>query len=267
LTISLVYAVARFPNAAAGDIMTVGAYAGIGVQLAGGASVLLQGAAAIAACIAVSLICHILVFRRLRGRSMVAPLLASIGLAFFVRAVLSFFFGQDQYVFKVPFSRPLVLAGVRLQPADLWIAATVLLCMGAVFIVLFLTPIGRRMRAIADNPDLARASGIRAGRVMIVLWSLVGVVAAIAGIVLGLKTVVAPEMGWALLLPTFAASVLGGIGNPVGAVLAGIVLGIAQELSTPFLGFTYKIALSFIVMAGILALRPQGLLGVAERIR
>jgi neutral amino acid transport system permease protein len=247
--------------------MTVGAYAGIAVQIAGAPYVLLEGAAAIAGCVAVSVLCYVLVFRRLRGRAMVASLLASIGIAFFVRAVLSFFFGQDQFVFRVPFARPLVVMGVRLQPADLWIAAAALICMGAVFAVLFLTPVGRRMRAIADNPDLARASGIRAGRVMIVLWSLVGIVTAVAGMVLGLKTVVAPEMGWSLLLPTFAAAVLGGVGNPLGAVLAGIVLGVAQELSTPLLGFTYKIALSFVVLAAILALRPQGLFGFAERVR
>jgi neutral amino acid transport system permease protein len=247
--------------------MTVGAYAGIGVQFLGAPYVLLEGASAVLACVGVSILCYLAVFRRLRGRAMVASLLASIGLAFFMRSVLSFFFGQDQFVFRAPFARPLVIAGVRLQPIDLWIALAAVLCMAAVFAILFLTPIGRRMRAIADNPDLARASGIRAERVMVALWALVGIVTAVAGIVLGLKTVVAPEMGWSLLLPTFAAAVLGGVGSPVGAVLAGIVLGIAQELSTPLLGFTYKIALSFIVLAAILALRPHGLFGFAERVR
>jgi branched-chain amino acid transport system permease protein len=123
------------------------------------------------------------------------------------------------------------------------------------------------MRAVADNPELARASGIRARRVMLTLWVLVGAVCGVAGIVLGIRTVVAPEMGWDVLLPGFAAAILGGVGSPAGAVLAGVVLGIAQEISTPFVGFTYKIALSFVVLMVVLVVRPQGLFGTLERVR
>ena len=90
---------------------------------------------------------------------------------------------------------------------------------------------------------------------------------AIAGMVLGMRTVVTPEMGWNMLLPAFAAAVLGGVGSPVGAVVASIVLGIAQELSTPFLGFTYKIGFAFAVLVAILAIRPAGLFGRLERVR
>ncbi len=248
-------------------MMTVGAYAGIAVQLGGAPYILLEGAAAILATAAVSIGAYLLVFRRLRRGAMVASLLASIGLAFLLRSVLGLIFGLDQLVFRVPFTPPLRFGDIRLQPIDLWIAATALAAMAAVFALLFCTRIGLRMRAIADNPELARASGIRADRVMIALWATAGAVAAIAGMVLGIKTVVAPEMGWGLLLPVFAAAVLGGIGNPLGAVVAGVVLGIAQELSTPFVGFTYKIGLAFIVLAGILALRPQGLFGTVERPR
>jgi branched-chain amino acid transport system permease protein len=102
---------------------------------------------------------------------------------------------------------------------------------------------------------------------MLTLWVLVGAVCGVAGIVLGIRTVVAPEMGWDVLLPGFAAAILGGVGSPAGAVLAGVVLGIAQEISTPFVGFTYKIALSFVVLMVVLVVRPQGLFGTLERVR
>jgi branched-chain amino acid transport system permease protein len=123
------------------------------------------------------------------------------------------------------------------------------------------------MRAVADNPDLARVSGIQPQRVMVALWCLVGGVTAVGGLILGVKTVVSPEIGWLMLLPAFAAAILGGIGSPVGAVLAGLLLGVAQEVATPFVGFTYKIALSFLVILLVLLVRPRGLLGRIEGVR
>jgi branched-chain amino acid transport system permease protein len=101
----------------------------------------------------------------------------------------------------------------------------------------------------------------------VALWMLAGAVASVAGTLIGMKTVVAPEMGWDLLLPAFAAAIFGGIGHPLGAVVAGIVLGIVQEIATPFVGFTYKIALSFVVLLAVLLLRPRGLFGAHTGVR
>jgi branched-chain amino acid transport system permease protein len=123
------------------------------------------------------------------------------------------------------------------------------------------------MRAVADDPALARVSGISPSSVMTVLWLLAGAVSASAGIVAGIKTVVSPEMGWDLLLPAFAAAIVGGIGSPVGAVVAGLLIGVVQEMATPFVGFTYKIALSFLLMLVVLLVRPRGLFGKLEGAR
>ena len=102
---------------------------------------------------------------------------------------------------------------------------------------------------------------------MITLWALIGLSSAVGGIMLGLRTVVVPEMGWNLLLPAFAAAVLGGVGNPVGAVVAGVALGLIEQLSTPFVGFTYQTAIAFVLLIATLILRPQGLFGRAEAVR
>jgi branched-chain amino acid transport system permease protein len=110
-------------------------------------------------------------------------------------------------------------------------------------------------------------SGISPDRVMVAIWALAGAVSAVAGIMLGAKTVVAPDMGWEMLLPAFAATILGGIGHPVGAVVAGILLGVVQEVATPFVGFSYKIALAFVVLLLVLLLRPAGLFGHSEGAR
>lgn len=267
LALTLVFAVARFPNAATGDLMTVGAYGGIAVQSLGSRNIFLQGFAAVALCTVVSVACYWFVMRYLRGRGMLAALLASMGIALFIRGTLSSFVGQEQYVFQIPIVRPYIFHGVIVQTADLWLALVALAIMTATFAVLFLTPIGRRMRAVADNVDLALASGIRAESVMVPLWGLVGIVCGVAGLILGVKTVVMPETGWYVLLPAFAAMILGGAGSPIGAIVAGVLLGVIQEVSTPFVGFTYKIALSFIVLTGILIVRPRGLFGSLEVVR
>lgn len=267
LAISLSFAVARFPNAATGDIMTVGAYVAVIVQAAAAGSLIAGSLAAILATVTISILCYRLVFRKLANRPVVASLIASIGIAFLLRSTLTLFLGFDQMVFRVPISRALNFSGIRILPIDLWLTGVAALVLAGVFTLLFLTPLGRRMRAVAADMQLARASGIRADRVMLTLWAIVGVLSAVAGIIVGIKTVVTPELGWDLLLPAFAAAILGGIGSPVGAVVAGIGLGIIQELSTPLVGFTYKIALAFVALIAVLIVRPQGLFGQAERVR
>jgi branched-subunit amino acid ABC-type transport system permease component len=263
LALTLVMGIARFPNAATGDYMTLSAYAGVGVQALGTTSFLLAGLGAVAAGAALSIIFYLWVFRALRGRAPVASLVASIGVAFFARSMLTLFVGHDQHTFALPLVRAWNFGGIRLLPTDLYVAAVALLAMVALFAMLHLTPIGRQMRAIADNPDLARACGIRSGRVLLALWATVGVLCALGGMMFGVKAVVSPEFGWELLIPAFAAMIVGGIGSPVGAVVGAVLLGVASELSVPFVGPSYKIAVAFGLLLLVLLLRPRGLFGKA----
>jgi len=267
LSLTLVFGIARFPNAATGDFATLGAYAAYGAQVSAGLPLGLAVALGAMATACVAVVFHLWIYRRLSPRALVARLVASIGVAFLVRSLLTLFLGYDQRNFDLPIVRAMNFGGVRILPTDLWIAAAAVAALAVVFAILHLTPIGRRMRAVADDPDLARASGIRAGRVLVVLWLMAGAVAGLAGALIGMKSVVAPEMGWELLLPAFAATILGGIGSPAGAVIGGLLLGIAQEVSTPFVGFSYKIALAFGVLLAVLLARPQGLFGRAALVR
>lgn len=261
LALTLVMGVARFPNAATGDYMTVSAYAGIGVQALGATSIVVAGLCAVAAGAAISVIFYLWVFRALRGRPPVASLVAAIGVAFFARSMLTLFVGHDQQTFNMPLVRAWNFGGVRLLPTDLYVAVIALIAMALLFALLHLTPIGRQMRAIADNPDLARACGIRSGQVLLALWAVVGALCALGGMMFGIKAVVSPELGWELLIPAFAAMILGGIGSPLGAVAGGVLLGIASELSVPFVGPSYKIAVAFVLLLLVLLLRPRGLFG------
>lgn len=266
LAVTLVFGIARFPNAATGDTMTLGAYAGLVVQQATG-SLILGGLGGMLGGAAVALLSERLVYRRLAGRSVVALLVASIGVAFVIRAGIGLIFGQAQAVYDVPLTRAHLYWRVRLTPMDLQISLVVIGALTAVFLLLYCTGIGRQMRAVADNRDLARVSGVRPERVMVAMWLVAGAIAGLAGVMLGIKTVVEPELGWSMLLPAFTAAILGGIGSAPGAVLAGLVLGVAQEISTPFVGFSYKIAVAFAIMLAVLLFRPSGLFGTRESVR
>lgn len=275
LALTLVMSIARFPNAATGDLMTLGAYVAVGAQavLAGsafGSSALgMAGATLVAAttCAVVSVAAYELIFRRLGRSAMVASLLASIGLAFLIRSLITLAVGHEQRTFALPLVRAWNLGGVRVLPSDLAIAAVALMVLALVFTWLRFGRSGRLLRAVADNPDLARLSGIRSHTLMWLLWALAGSLAAIGGVLLGVKSVVMPELGWELLLPAFAAMILGGIGSPAGAVVGALLMGVGQELSVPLVGPTYKIAVAFAVLLVVLLVRPAGLFGRPELVR
>jgi branched-chain amino acid transport system permease protein len=275
LALTLVMAIARFPNAATGDVLTLGAYLAVGVQaalIASGvqASLANMAAATLAAalgCALVSVLAWYFIFRRLSRAAMVASLLASIGLAFLLRSLITLLAGHDQRTFTLPLTRAWNFSGVRLLPSDLVIALVAAVVLALVFAWLRFGRSGRLLRAIADNPELARLSGIRSQRLMVLLWALAGALAGVGGVLLGVKSVVMPELGWELLLPAFAAMILGGIGSPGGAVAGALLMGVGQELSVPLVGPSYKIAVAFAVLVLVLLVRPAGLFGRREAVR
>lgn len=267
LSMTLVMGVNRFPNAATGDFMTTGAYAAVAVQLFSGQPLWLAAIAGAIVTAVVSAGSYELIFRKLAKRPMVSSMLAAIGLGFLLRSLISFFAGHDQRTFALPLVRAWNWGGVRVLPTDLAIAAVAAGCLVVVFVLLYRTSFGRQLRAIADSADLARASGIRARSLMFSLWLLVGALSSTGGVLLGMKAVVAPELGWESLIPAFAAMVLGGIGSPVGAVVGALVLCVAQELAAPVLGASYKLVLSVGVMAIVLLLRPAGIMGRIQPVR
>jgi len=129
------------------------------------------------------------------------------------------------------------------------------------FYILHGTGLGRRMRAVADNADLAAASGIRSKRVMLSLWTISGLFCGLGGVLLGIKAVVVPDLGFELLMPMFAAVILGGIGHPIGAVIGMLLFSIAQEVASLYVGPSYKIPMAFAILLLVLLVRPQGIFG------
>lgn len=261
IAVTLIFGVARFPNAATGDMMTVGAYSALAVKLAVGGSLVLGAAFATVSGALLGVVCYLLIFRKLEGRSNVSNLVASIGLAFAARSTLTFFLGYDQYTLDLPLMRAWNFSGFIVLPTDLVLVAVALVFLTIAFLVLHKTSIGRHMRAVADNPELARVSGVSRSKVMCMLWGLAGVFAGLGGVLMGAKAVIVPELGWELLLPIFAGVIVGGIGSPAGAVLGMCAFGVAMEMASAFFSPSYRLPLSFLVVLVLLLIRPRGLFG------
>jgi branched-subunit amino acid ABC-type transport system permease component len=121
------------------------------------------------------------------------------------------------------------------------------------------------MRAASDDADLARIRGVDTERLVLYVWVVGGVIAAIAGVMLGLDSQLRPTMGFLALIPIFAAVILGGIGDPVGAVVGGYAIGLLQELSVVVIPTEYKSVVGLALLVVGLLTRPDGLFGEATR--
>lgn len=276
--LSLVYGILRFANFAHGDLMAVGAYIvllfiGIfpqGSRLAPfsfGWGFLAALPLAMIGTAGVALAIDKVIYAPLR-RQRTPPVLlamASLGAALLVRSLIFITWGADFRFYYAGTRQALTLPlGIRIRYDQLLILG--LAVTFVVFIYLFLerTKLGKAMRATADNVELAQVTGIDIGRVIFWTWTLGAGMAAVGGALLGLDAQVRPGMGWFFLIPLFAAVILGGIGNPYGALAGGLIIGVVQQVSTAFLNPSYKPAVAFIIMLIILLVRPQGLFGKRE---
>lgn len=272
--LSLVYGIRGFPNFAYGDLMTLGAYAALSINLL--ADFLVGAVVAFFVLAAVGVFLELVIFRRLEGRGPVAPLVASVGVGLIIQNGIRTVATTSQWNFNVPAIQNIpIIPGLGIHPVR-GIATLVigLLFVASVHFLLTYTNLGKSMRATADNLELAKATGIDTARVRYATWAVSCAFASTAGVLLGLGTVISPTMGFDIILLIFAAVIIGGIGSPYGAMLGGLVVGLSQELSVPFLFWlgrddviglehagAYKIAIPFIIMILVLLVRPWGIAG------
>jgi len=206
-----------------------------------------------------------ILYRKLRAKKSSAVMLAmsSLGAAFIIRMLILIFWGADSLFYRPGLMRmalelPL---GVKIRPDQILILIVVFSLVALLHLYLQKTKMGKAMRATADNMDLALVSGIDTERVIILTWGIGGALAAAGGILYGIDVQVHAYMGWNFLIPLFAATILGTIGNMWGALVGGLIIGVAQQVSTAFLLPTYKPAVAFMIMILILLIRPKGIFG------
>ena len=279
--LTLVFGILGFANFAHGDLMTTGAYIAlflvtglfswIGIpdttfgSLSFGLRMALAFPISMITVSAIAILMDRLIYRKLRRKSSSAVILAmsALGASFIIRMTILIIWGSDYLLFRpgvLRFAIQLPL-GVKIRPDQIFLVLAVIFLVTTLHLFLKRTKMGKAMRATADNMDLARISGIDTERIIMWTWGIGGSLAAAGGILYGIDVQLHAGMGWNFILPLFAATILGTIGNIYGALIGGFVIGIAQQVSTAFLLPTYKPAVAFFIMILILLLRPQGIFG------
>jgi neutral amino acid transport system permease protein len=258
--LTLTYGILRLANFAHGDLMTLGAYFALVANLQGLNIWLSIGIGAVLT-IAVALLTEKLIWKPMRDRRAAATtlIIISIGLALFLRNAIILIWGAANQRYNLPVVPALNLMGLRIPQNRIMVFVLAIVVIVALHGLLQHTKIGKAMRAVADNVDLARVSGINVEQVVVWTWILAAGLTAIGGGMYGLITAVRPNMGWLQILPMFAAVILGGIGNPYGAIVGAFAIGIAQEVSTYWISPEYKLGVALLLMVVVLLFRPQGI--------
>jgi len=273
--LTVLYGIRGFANFAYGDLMTLGAYLALLLSL-NGLSLIWGAIVSFLVLAVVGVLLEVVIFARLEGRGPVPPIVASVGVGLIIQNGVRAVAGTQERLYPVPASQDIVLIpGVGLHPVRgiLTLAVGLTLVFSA-HVLLKYTNLGKAMRATADNLELAKATGIDTKRVTYAAWVVSCSFASTAGVLLGLGTALNPTMGFDIILLIFAAVIVGGIGSPYGAMLGGLLVGLSQEMSVPFLlwlerpdviglqfGTAYKVAIPFIILFVVLIFRPWGIAG------
>jgi branched-chain amino acid transport system permease protein len=278
--LTLAYSVLRFANFAHGEFISWGGY--IALLVAGGIGSLMGNASGdignltfgwplilalpVAALGAggLALALDAVLFRRLRQKgTSITLVIASFGASLALRSLLEFLFSDDPryYSTDIAIATPLGF-GMRATADQLGVLGFALVLMVLMHLVMTRSRLGWSLRAVSENPDLARLAGIDVAGVIRMAWLIGGGLAGVTGVLLGQTVQLRPTMGFDLLLPLFSAAILGGIGSVPGAMLGGLIIGLAEALSVPLIGAEYRAAVAFLVLLGMLLVRPTGLFGV-----
>lgn len=270
--LTLTFGILRLANFAHGDLLTLGAYLSFFANTVMNFPLWLAFPFGSAIAVVAVLVFEKVLWAPLRSRRATATtmMIVSIGLALVLRNTIILIWGTSPQKYNLPTFPALEILGFLITRNRLVVIAIAVFVIAALYYLLQNTKIGRAMRAVADNPDLARVSGINVNGVILWTWVIAGAIASLGGSMYGLVTGLHPNMGWFLILPMFAAVILGGIGNPYGAIAGAMIVGIAQEVSTICpanigelakycIGTEYKLGVGLLIMILVLLIKPQGL--------
>jgi neutral amino acid transport system permease protein len=266
--LTLVYGILRLVNFAHGDFLTFGAYMAYLVNVTWGMPLVAGVFFAMAATALLGFLSERVMWRpmRAKGAGWLHLMLMTIGLAFLIRSAIQWFWGTEIRTLDVNVTESVSFLGLRIGQTELIVVVVGIVVLLAVGLIVRFSLLGKQMRALSDDMALAETAGIDTRRVILYTWIFAGALAGLAGVLSGALTNLRPELGFELLLPIFAAVILGGIGNPFGALTAGLVLGIATEWSTLVIEPRWKVTIAFVVLIIALIIRPQGIFGRAKEI-
>lgn len=260
---TLIFGVLKLAHFAHGDVAMVGAYLALATLAATGASgvagLALAALVAVAGCGVLGVLIERLLYRPLRSASALQLLIGALAASRLLQSAVQLTAGDEIRAFRLPDWPPVQLAGASITPVQLAILLLSLACFGGLHLLVHRTLLGAQVRAVADDPVLARTQGVPAERVTVVVFALGSALAGLAGLMLGLELHVHPAMGFALVLKTFAAVVLGGIGSLSGALLGAFAIGLLENVGGWFAGGLWKESMAYLALLAILLLRPAGM--------
>jgi branched-chain amino acid transport system permease protein len=268
--LSLIFGTTGLTNFAHGELVTIGAVIAYFFNVTIGMHILLAAPVAIAIGGVFGGALDLGLWRplRRRGTGLIAAMIISIGLGFLLRYVMLYQFAGNprKYADYQVQTEGLDIGPVTIIPRDLWSMGIAVAVLVGVALMLQRTRVGKAMRAVSDNRDLAASSGIDVERVVLLVWVLGGVLSTLGGILLGLDEDLTWDMGFRLLLLMFAGVTLGGLGTAYGAFVGSLVVGEFVLLSTLVIKPELKTVGALVVLILVLLVRPQGILGQRERV-
>lgn len=266
--LTLVYGILKLVNFAHGDFLTFGAYMAYLVNVTWELPLVFGIAFAIALTALLGVLLEKGMFAPMRGRGagVLQLLLMTLALGFVIRYGIQFAWSTELRHLDVNRSDTVNFLDLRIGTTQLIVVIVGSITLLATGLMLRWTLLGKQMRALSDDIDLAETSGINTSRVILYTWIFAAGLAGLAGVFAGAITQLQPELGFELLLPIFAAVVLGGIGNAFGALTAGLVLGVVIELSTLFVASGLKLVVGFLILIIVLVIRPEGIFGRARTV-
>jgi len=265
LGLTLIFGILDFINIAYGEYMALGAFIAFGLNVEYGLPLVVAALVGVLAMGPIAIALDKVVFQHFRKRSATVLLVVSIGLSFILRNVIRVVWGSGSKRFDVPIEQAPTYFGIQILADQVLIILLSLVVLGGTFLLLQRTDVGIAMRAASDDSELARIRGVDTNRLVLYVWLVGGVIAGLAGVMLGLDGQLRPNMGFLALIPIFAAVILGGIGDPIGAVVGGYAIGLTQELSVIFIPTEYKAIIGLVLLVIGLLTRPDGLFGEATR--
>jgi branched-subunit amino acid ABC-type transport system permease component len=267
--LSLIFGTTGLTNFAHGELVTIGAVVAWYINVEGGISLIPAALLAMVVGMGVGALNELGIWRplRRRGTGLVAALVVSIGLSLTLRYAIQIVYGGRSNPYVQYQSQRAVDYGLfNLTNRALFSIIISVVVLVLVALMLQRTKIGKAMRAVADNRDLAASSGIDVNRVIMVVWMMGAGLAALGGVLLGLSDQVQWDMGFRLLLLMFAGVTLGGLGTAYGALVGSLVVGIFVQMSTLVIPDDMKYVGGLLLLIVILVIRPQGILGSRARI-
>ncbi|MGY1824594.1 ABC transporter permease subunit [Geodermatophilus sp. SYSU D00079] len=267
--LSLIFGTTGLTNFAHGELVTIGAVVAWFINVQGGVPLVPAALIAMLVGAAVGALNELGLWRplRRRGTGLIAALVVSIGLSLLLRYLIQLVYGGRSNAYQgIGGGRAVDYGLFRMTGADLTSVVISVVVLLLVALMLQRTKIGKAMRAVADNRDLAASSGIDVNRVILVVWMMGGALAALGGVLLGLSDQVQWDMGFRLLLLMFAGVTLGGLGTAYGALLGSLVVGVFVQMSTLVIPNDVKYVGGLLLLIVILVIRPQGILGSRVRV-